>query len=116
MENMGGYLSFLKESVSGRTILDSGWNFLSYSRLLADDNGTLNFSSSSCNITKSFLFDNNSKKWISTQNATRSMIGSGVVVYNNGGKCTLSPNNSILNRMKSMLKGGSDNLPPTFPN
>lgn len=116
LERSGGYSSFFKEMVSGKVILDSGWNFLSYSRLLSDNSGNLNFGSGNCNITKAYLFDNNSKKWVSSQNAGRSMIGSGIVVYNSGTKCNLAPENSIISRMKSMLRGGADNLPPVLPN
>lgn len=116
LDGYNGYLSFLKESVSGKIILDSGWNFLSYSRLLSDNNGVLDLSSGNCSITKTYVFDDSSKKWVSAGNVTRSMVGSGMVVYNSGGKCTLTPTNSILSRMKSVLGGGSSNTPPVLPN
>lgn len=115
LERQPGYSAFAKELVSGKVILDSGWNFLSYSRLLSDDNGRLNFSSGTCKISKAYIFDDNEKKWMNAENANRSMIGSGMVVYNSGSKCIFTPENSILSGLKSILRGGADNNPPSLP-
>lgn len=117
IEREKGYQSFLKESVSGSILLDSGWNFLSYSRLMSEDNGEINLSRGDCSITKAYVFNNDSKKWVNVNNANRSMIGSGVVVYNSGGTCRLLFENSILTRLRSLLSGGpaSGNMPPQLP-
>ena len=116
LEKEPGYLTFIKEISTGKVILDSGWSFLSYSRIVSDDNGNLNFNNGNCSISKAYVFDNDSKKWVSAGNASRSMIGSGIVVYNSGAKCNLAPENSIISKLKSMLKGGSSNVPPALPN
>ncbi len=110
-----GYASFAKEIASGKIILDSGWNFLTYSRLLSDNSGKLNFGGGNCSISRAYLFDDKEKKWVSADKAERSMIGSGMIVYNKGSKCNLIPNNSMLNWLQSLFRDGSDNNPPSLP-
>ena len=115
LEREKGYMTFLREFSSGQIILESGWNFLTYSRIVSDDEGNLNFRAGDCSISKAYVFNNDSKKWVSAERAPRSLIGSGLVVYNNGGKCTLAPTNSILNRLQSLFKNSSSNTPPSLP-
>ena len=112
-----GYSSFVREISSGKLILDTGWNFLSYSRFLSDDSGNFSFNGN-CTITKAYVFDDSSKRWVNAESVGRGMIGSGMVVYNSGGKCNLTPSNSILGRLKSILSNGpgSGISPPSFPN
>lgn len=114
-----GYRTFLNASLSGGLILDSGWSFLSYNKLIVDNLGKLNFTKGNCQITKAYVFDNDAKKWIEAGSVNPSMMGAGVVVYNSGSKCNLLIENRIVSRLKEMVGGTTNSgsmLPPQMPN
>ncbi|MDO8581747.1 MAG: hypothetical protein Q7S16_02630 [bacterium] len=110
-----GMFSFIKNLFSGNIAIDKGWNFLSYSKVLKDENGVMSFGNGNCSITKAYVFDNESKKWIQAATAPRSMLGAGMVVYNSGAPCTLIIKNSIISTFRNFLNDGSENAPPQLP-
>lgn len=116
VDRMPGARNFLNQIMNGGIYLDKGWSFLSYNTLLADNNGRINIANGNCNITKAYLFDNNSKKWIDSGSADKSMYGAGLVVYNNGAECNLLFENSIVSRLRTMAGVGPRVSPPILPN
>lgn len=116
VDGIPGARNFLNQLMNGGIFLDKGWSFLSYNILLADNEGKINLTKGDCNISKAYLFDNNSKKWIDSSLANKSMYGAGLVVYNSGNKCNLLIENSIVTRLKSMTGSGSRVAPPVLPN
>lgn len=116
VESIPGLRNFLNQIMNGGIFLENGWSFLSYNILLADNDGKINLGNGNCEITKAYLFDNNSKKWIDSSLANKSMYGAGLVVYNNGNKCNLLIENSIVKRLKSMAGSSPRVVPPVLPN
>jgi len=112
-----GYLYFLKRLAFGEVTIDEGWNFLSYSKVLADDNGYLNFFNGNCRITKAYLFDNQAKKWVNIMKvgAIEHLFGNGIVVYNSGNTCNLVVENKIVTTFSNLISGGSTITPPPLP-
>jgi hypothetical protein len=109
-----GFSTFFSTLLSGDMAIDQGWNFLTNSRLLASDNGLVNLNNG-CSITKAYVFDNNSKRWINAMNGRRSSYGEGLVVYNSGSSCVATVKNSLIDWMKNILGTGTGNTPPAFP-
>ncbi|MBI2888436.1 MAG: hypothetical protein HYY10_00765 [Candidatus Liptonbacteria bacterium] len=116
LERYPGMISFIRELFSGRVPLESGWNFLSYSKVLLDDGGRINLNSGNCNITKAYLFNNSTKNWVRLGDVSASMVGSGLVAYNAGSACTLNVKNQYLDFVTNLLGGGSQATPPPLPN
>jgi len=115
LQRQPGMLTFVRELFSGRVPLESGWNFLSYSKVLSDDAGRINLNSGNCTITKAYLFNDSTKNWVRLGDANASMVGSGVVVYNAGSACTLNVKNQYLDFVNNLLGGGSQTAPPQLP-
>lgn len=111
-----GARNFLNQLMNGGIYLDKGWSFLTYNILLADSDGKINLSKGGCNISKAYLFDNNSKKWVDSSLANKLMFGAGLVVYNAGNECNLLIENSVVARLRSMTGSGPRVTPPTLPN
>jgi len=111
-----GMLTLVRELFSGRVPIESGWNFLSYSKVLSDNTGRINLNSGNCNITKAYLFDDSAKNWMRLGDASASMVGSGVVVYNAGSACTLNVKNQYLDFVTNLIGGGAQAAPPQLPN
>ncbi len=107
-----GLLRYTKSLFTGKVALNKGWNFLSYSRVLGvniGQNGT-------CNITKAYIFDNNTKNWVTVPNANQSMYGNGMIVYNANGACYINSQSEFVKKLTNLMRGGSENMPPVLPN
>jgi len=108
-----GVVNYIKEILNGSVTLDRGWNFLTYSKVLLNDGGGANWGN--CNVTKSYVFDNQQKRWIKPENANSSNYGAGMVVYNAGTQCQFTVSNSILKTYSDLLRVPADNTPPVLP-